>query len=326
MNGSLGGWENTRANLQPKEARPAGDPVPAAAPPGAGIRAEPARRGNDFGTRVDSAGGCAGVSRGGRARRAAAPPAALGGGEGLRAGAVASAARGLLRKRQTKDFASPLSVPALLHAGQQLPRCRRPRAAVAAGLCACPRRGFVLRCRLSPRAGRLPREDASPLRNRAAGGTHSAIGRAAGARRRAGHRGRGAPPPPAAPAVRGRRREPAGPRAPRRCVAAGKGPLSGSGAVPQPALTWRGGARLQHRRRVGCGGSGVLGEGRTAGTTEDGRGAIVPELLAPLKQLSSFRAGSSDTKSQANVGKGDCNTRLLSVAVSALPTRRRAVR
>lgn len=49
----------------------------------------------------------------------------------------------------------------------------------------------------------------------------------------------------------------------------------------------------------------MLGEGRTAGTAEDGRGGIVPELLAPLKPLSSFRAGSWDMKPQANVGKGD---------------------
>lgn len=36
MNGSSGGWENTRSNLQPKEIPPAEYPVSAAAPYGAG--------------------------------------------------------------------------------------------------------------------------------------------------------------------------------------------------------------------------------------------------------------------------------------------------
>lgn len=69
--------------------RPAGDPAPAAAHPGSGMRAVLATRGNDFGTDVESAGGFSGREGCVCARGAAVSPAAVRGCERLPEGAVA---------------------------------------------------------------------------------------------------------------------------------------------------------------------------------------------------------------------------------------------
>lgn len=253
--------------------RPAGEPVPAAAPPRAGLRAvKPGRRGRNFGTRVDGAGGCADVSRGGvRATYVPMSPAALGGDEGLRSGAVAPAALRLLRKRQTKDFASrprclcccKLGSSFLAAAGPGPPWQRSVPAP-------CPAGGVSFCFPGSPDcAGKLQQENSSPLRNCDADTTHSAVGRVGGSGTQA-HRqwGLGAPPPLQHPPFGARRREPAWPRAAVPVRGGGEGACPGSRTVPLSLLTCRGAPGCS-TREAWAAGSGRLGEGQKAGASED---------------------------------------------------------
>lgn len=96
----------------------------------------------------------AGVRRGGAlrvcARRAAASPAAVAGDEGLRAGAVAPAARRPLRKRQTKDFASRFRCLRCCRLGSSSLAAADPGPPWRQGSVPAPRprRGFILLSRL----------------------------------------------------------------------------------------------------------------------------------------------------------------------------------
>lgn len=138
MNGSAGGWENTRANLQPNEIPTCRGPCPCSSPLWSGVRAALARRGSTFGTRVDSAGWCAGVRRGGRAtcvsRRTAASLVAI----GVTLRGSVQMLRFVQLEAADKGFRRSVSVPAPLQAEQRFPRRRGSRAAVAAGRRACP--------------------------------------------------------------------------------------------------------------------------------------------------------------------------------------------
>lgn len=193
---------------------------------------------------------------------------------GLRAcarrAAASPAARRLLTERQTKDFASrsrclrccKLGSSSLAAAGPAPPW----RQGSVPAPCPPPPGGVSFCVPGSPcRAGRLPQEDGSPLRNRAADGTRSAIGRAEGGAQARGQPGARAPPPLAALAVWGT--EVGASVAPgyrggarRRGRGRSRQPHGASAAADLP-----GGARLQHPRRVGCEGSGVLGEGAEGG-------------------------------------------------------------
>lgn len=187
MNGSLGGRENTRANLQPNEIPTSRGPCPCSIPSrrgGPGRACKERERFRDACRRVP-AGGWVGdryvcVPEGlprlpQRSRVTKAPCRCCG-----------SRSPEPAEEATDKGFRRPVSMLAPLQAEQQLPRCRRPRAAVAEGLRACtpaPPAGFHSAFPAPPGcAGRLPQEDGSPLRNRAADGTPSAMGRTEGGR------------------------------------------------------------------------------------------------------------------------------------------------
>lgn len=230
-------------------------------------------------------------------------PAALGVDEALRLGAVAPAARRLLRKRQTKDFASrprflcccKLGSSSLAAAGPGPPWQQRSAPA------SCPL-GGVSFC-FPGWAGKLQQENSSPLRNCGADTTHSSS-RAGGGERNAGARATGAgdTAPATAPAVwctaEGASLAPGG-RAGTRWRGRGRSrqPHRAAAAADMPR-----GARLQPPRSLGC------GERRAGQRVESGDigGHAVGELLAPRAARSSKEAGtcSLDMKFQVYLGKG----------------------
>lgn len=182
-----------------------------------GVRAVLARRGSTFGTRVDSAGWCAGVRRGGRAvgvpEDDRVSRGSRGDPQGLLADASACAARKQLTKPQTKDFGFQ---------SRCLRRCGLSSSSLAAagpgplwrqGALPAPgsRRGFTQLSGSPRRAGMLPQEDELSIekprrRHTPAIGQR---GRRAGARAAgAGAAAPGSSPRQQLPVLEGRRREP----------------------------------------------------------------------------------------------------------------------
>lgn len=324
MNGTLSGWENTRANLPPRF-RPAGDPVAAAAPPRAGVRTVSARTGSEFGTRVDSAGKCEAVSRGERTTYVCLPrvPQRLGVTRGFLQVLWLPQPGNCLGSDRQKDFGPPTPRSQCLRccglgSSSLAPAAPWPpwqqRSVTAPGLASVLHCAFLAvpaaqgGCRRNATLDRETAPPTAPPRQR---------GGQTGARRRVGRGGGGGVAPQAAPAVwrteRGASLAPGcrgGARQRERSRA--RPPHHASAAADLP-----GGARLQHLWRAAAEGAACRARGRKADTSED----TLPELLAPLEKLSSFRTGSLNMRLHEARAAGGSSQRIPQHAAGAVAYR-----